>query len=113
MLDQSYAEQLHETFGSRVIGTSYQGELHSSQVRFVDGPEAQRAYAQLEALETEMRDTGIVYTCPPGQHDELGISCMMLARAAGHPHLPHWVSAGLASRRPRPQRQKFGWRAFT
>jgi len=25
-------------------------------------------------LETELRDTGVVYTCPPGLHDGLGIS---------------------------------------
>jgi len=29
-------------------------------------------------LETEIRESGIVYSCPPGQHDDLGISCAML-----------------------------------
>src|SRR5262245_4572450 len=47
-------------------------ELHSGQVRFVDGPESRRAYGQLEALETELRDSGIVYKCAAGQHDDLG-----------------------------------------
>jgi hypothetical protein len=30
-----------------------------------------------------MRETGVVYTCPPGQHDDLGISCAILAWAYG------------------------------
>jgi len=38
-----------------------------------------------------MRETGVVYTCPPGQHDDLGISRAMLAWPARHPHLEHWV----------------------
>ena len=29
----------------------------------------------------------MVYTCLPGRHDDLGISCAMLAWAARHPHL--------------------------
>ena len=29
---------------------------------------------QLMALETELRDSGIVYTYPPGHHDRLSIS---------------------------------------
>ena len=87
--------------------------MQSGQVRFVDGPEARRAYAQLEALETEMRESGMVCNCPPGQHHDLGISCAMLAWAAGHPHLPYWINNGAISRRPRPQRQKYGWAAFT
>ena len=144
--DASYAEQLHETFGQRVIGLHisrsgdgmtferrrvgagsllvytigrtyllerFHGELQSGQVRFVPGKESQRAYAQLAELETELRETGTVYKCLPGHQDDLGVSCAMLAWAAGHPHLPHWMNTSLASRRPRPQRQKFGWAAFT
>ena len=49
--------------------------LQAGQVCFADGPEARRAYAQLESLEPEMREAGIVYKCLPGQHDDLGISC--------------------------------------
>ena len=79
------------------IGRTYliellHSELQAHQVRFVDGPANQRAYAQLERLETEMRETGVVYSCPPGQHDDLGISCAMLAWAARHPHLEYWVA---------------------
>jgi hypothetical protein len=52
----------------------------------VDEPTVRRAYEQLVNLETEMRETGIVYTsCPSGQHHDLGISLAMLAWAARHP----------------------------
>ena len=57
-------------------------DLHAGRVCFADGPDARRAYGQLEALEPEMRETGIVYKCPPGHHDDLGISCAMLNWAA-------------------------------
>jgi hypothetical protein len=49
-----------------------------------------------------MRESGTVYTCPPGQHDDLGISCAMLAWAAGHPleilSQHRYVRAGRAGR---------------
>jgi len=51
--------------------------------------------------------------CPPGQHDDLGISCAMLAWAARHPHLSAWVDTALFAHRPRRPRQTFGWNAFT
>ena len=144
--DTSYAEQLMETFGPRVIGVhigrhgdGMQGErrpigrgsvliyhvgrshlleaLHSGlqagQVCFADGPEARRAWAQLELLEPEMREAGIVYKCLPGQHDDLGISCAMLNWAARHPHLNYWMGNLVAARRPRRPRQTHGWGAFT
>ena len=86
--------------------------LQSGQVRIVDGPTMRRAYEQLMALETELRESGIVYSCPPGQHDDLGISCAMLAWAAHHPHLGSWVRIAMSARRPRRPRQNFsslGW----
>jgi hypothetical protein len=100
------------------IGRSYllellHTEMQSGQVRFVDGPMSRKAYEQLMTLETEMRESGIVYKCVSGQHDDLGISCAMLAWAARHPHLRAWVDTGLAARRPRRQRQTYSWRAFT
>ena len=107
------AAMLVYTIGRTYLIELFHAELQADQVRIVDGAASQRAYAQLEALETEMRETGVVYTCPPGQHDDLGISCAMLAWAARHPHLPHWINIGLASRRPRRQRQRYGWGAFT
>jgi hypothetical protein len=100
------------------IGRSYllelfHAELQANQVRFVDGPMSQRAYEQLNGLETEMRESGIIYSCPPGQHDDLGISCAMLAWAARHPHLEAWVRTASYERKPRKPRQTFGWGAFT
>ena len=76
-----------------------------SRVRFADGAEAQRAYAQLEALEPEMRESGMIYKCLPGQYDDLGISCAMLNWAARHPHLDGWMRDMVAARRPKPRRQ--------
>ena len=80
-------------------------DLQVGRVCFADGPEARRAYAQLEALEPEMREGGIVYKCLPGQHDDLGISCAMLNWAAHHPHLQRWMGNMVAARRPRRRPQ--------
>jgi len=144
--DSSYAEQLFETFGARVIGVHISrhgigmeaerrpvgrgnilvyhvgrshlleallSELHAGRLCFADGPAARRAYAQLEALEPEMRESGMAYKCLPGQHDDLGISIAMLNWAARHPHLQYWIGNMLAARRPRRPQQSFGWGAFT
>jgi hypothetical protein len=92
---------------------SLHSAMQADEVRFADGPEARRAYAQLEALEPEMRESGVVYKCLPGQHDDLGISCAMLNWAARHPHLGCWMGDLAAARRPRRPRQTFGWSAFT
>jgi hypothetical protein len=86
--------------------------LQSRQVRIVDGPTTRRAYQQLMGLEIEMRDSGIVYSCPPGQHDDLGISCAMLTWAARHPDLSYWVRTAWSARRPRrspPKISPLGW----
>jgi hypothetical protein len=144
--DTSYAEQLLETFGPRVIGVhmsrhgngmqverrpvgrgsvpvyhvgrshlleALHSDLQAGRLCFADAPQARRAYAQLEALEPEMREGGIVYKCLPGQHDDLGISCAMLNWAARHPHLEWWMGNMVAARRPRRPRQTYGWAAFT
>ena len=81
----------HLPVGRSHLLEALHSDLHSGQVCFADGPEARRAYAQLEALEPEMREGGIVYKCLPGQHDDLGISCAMLNWAARHPHLERWI----------------------
>ena len=78
------------------IGRNYllehlRAEIASDQVRIVDTPNSRRAFEQLVRLETEMRESGTVYTCPSGQHDDLGISLAMLVWAARHPHLESWV----------------------
>jgi hypothetical protein len=87
-------------------------ELQSDQVRFADGPATRRAYEQLANLELELRETGMIYTCPVGLHDDLGISCAMLCWAARHAHLQYWQRSWEAGRRPRRPRQapsSLGW----
>jgi hypothetical protein len=104
------------TIGRSYLLELFHAELQADQVRFVDGPMSLRAYEQLNGLETEFRDSGIVYSCPSGQHDDLGISCAMLAWAARHPHLSEWVRISERSRiirKPRRPSQTFGWEAFT
>jgi hypothetical protein len=100
------------TIGRTYLIELFHSEMQSDQIRIVDGPTSRRAYQQLMSLETEMRESGIVYTCPPGQHDDLGISCAMLAWAARHPHVQRWFDTALAARRPRRAEQPFGWGAF-
>lgn len=65
------------------------------------------------ALEPEQRDSGVVYKCPPGQHDDLGMSLAMLAWAAQHVHLDRWQQPIFDALRPRRQRQTPSWAAFT
>jgi hypothetical protein len=101
------------TIGRSYLLKLFHAELQADQVRFVDGPMSKRAYEQLNGLETEMREGGIIYSCPPGQHDDLGISCAMLAWAARHPYLSNWVGPALSARKPRRRRRTFGWEAFT
>ena len=99
------------TVGRTYLLELYHSELQADEVRIVDGPTSRVAYQQLMELETEIRDTGIVYSCLPGRHDDLGISCAMLAWAARHPQ--SWVGSALSARRPRRPRQSYGWGAFT
>ena len=144
--DASYADNLFETFGPRVIGLQigrygngmeyerrpvkhtamlvYQigrnyllehlrAQIDTGQVRIVDTPNSRRAFDQLVRLETEMRDSGLVYRCPSGQHDDLGISLAMLVWAAQHLHLESWVNIANRARQPRRVRQapssSLGW----
>jgi hypothetical protein len=105
------ASMLIYTVGRSHLLELLHSELQSDLVRMVDDPMSRRAYEQLMNLETELRESGIVYKCLPGQHDDLGISCAMLAWAARHPHLQHWTGV-LAPRRHRA-RQQFNWSAVT
>lgn len=105
---------LFYTIGRTHLLERFHTEMQNDQVRFVDGPMSRLAYEQLTNLQTERRDTGLVFTCPPGKHDDLGISCAILAWAAGHPHLPEWARILERSRIIRkPRRQSHGWGAFT
>jgi len=107
------ASMLIYTIGRSYLLELFHSELQADQVRFVDGPMSKRAYEQLNGLETEFRESGIVYSCPPGQHDDLGISCAMLAWAARHPHLSEWVRISERSRIIRKPRPKVSWEAWT
>ena len=84
-------------------------ELRSDLVRFADDAMMRRTYEQLANLEVEFRESGTVYICPAGQHDDLGITCAMLAWAARHRHLEALMRNLQAARRPRRPREKFNW----
>ena len=90
------------TIGRSYLLELFHTELQSNLVRFATGPATRRAYEQLAKLELAFRDSGMVYNCPVGLHDDLGISCAMLAWAARHPHLPFW----LRTLEPKPRRIK-------
>ena len=100
------------TIGRTYLIELFHAELQSDLVRLAEGP-LRQAYDQLANLELEYRESGAVYTCPPGKHDDLGISCAMLAWAARHRHLETWLRNLEVARRPRRSGQKFNWGAFT
>src|SRR5690242_6423537 len=76
--------------------------MSDNQLRILHGPVAMQAYEQLMMLELDMRETGIVYRCPSGQHDDLAISLAMMVWAASHPHLHVWMRALEPRRPPKP-----------
>jgi hypothetical protein len=78
-------------------------ELYDNKVRILDGAGSRRAYEQLARLEMEYRQSGTIYDCPSGRHDDLAISCAILVWAAQHPHLEHWMRV-LEPRVPRTAR---------
>ena len=84
--------------------------MSDNQLRILPGPAALQAYEQLMMLEVDLRESGMVYHCPSGHHDDLAISLAMLVWAACHPHLPYWMRA-LEPRRP-PKPEPYGWEAF-
>ena len=104
---------LVHTIGRTQLIEGFHTEMQNGQVRFVDGPMSRRAFEQLVNLQPEMRESGIAYTCPPGKHDDLGISCAMLAWAARHPDLREWVQISQRSWIIRKRKPAHGWGAFT
>jgi hypothetical protein len=100
------------TIGRAYLLELYQSILQMGKVKLVDNEMSRRAFEQLANLETEFRESGVVYTCASAQHDDLGISCAMLVWFARHPHLEHWFRNLEALHRPRPRRDQFGWKSF-
>ena len=79
------------TIGRTFLIELFHAELQSDLVRLTPDPMVRQAYEQLANLELELKEGGAVYTCPPGKHDDLGISVAMLTWAARHPHVPSLV----------------------
>ena len=75
-------------------------ELNNNKVGILDGTASWRAYEQLLMLEMEYRQSGVIYGCASGRHDDLAISCAIVVWAAQHPHLSYWCRA----LEPRPRR---------
>jgi hypothetical protein len=101
------------TIGRTYLIELFHAELQSDLVRFAEGPLMRQAYGQFADLELEYRESGAIYTCPQSKHDDLAISCAMLAWAARHLHLKTWLRNLEVARRPRRSGQKFNWGAFT
>jgi hypothetical protein len=101
------------TVGRSHLIERFHSLMATRMVRFVKGPMSERAFAQLADLQTEMRESGTVYRTLPGHHDDLGISCCMLAFAAQHPHLRYWMTNAFAERMPRPPQPKITSAAWT
>ena len=97
------------TIGRSYLLELFHTQLQSNSVRLAGGPGVRRAYEQLANLEAEFRENGRVYSCPTGQHDDLGMSCAMLAWAAQHPHLEVWLRNLQAAMRPRKPKEPFNW----
>jgi hypothetical protein len=100
------------TIGRTYLFDILHAAFNADQVRIVDEPASRLAYEQLAELEIELRESGRVYKCLPGQHDDLGISCAMLAFAARHAHLPRWMrflEPPQAFRKLRPAPSALGW----
>jgi hypothetical protein len=84
--------------------------LHDNTVRLLDGAACRRAYEQLTTLEMEYRQSGTIYGCPSGRHDDLAISAAMAVWALEHPHLEYWMRALEPRRVSKPQQH--GWAPF-
>jgi hypothetical protein len=83
-------------------------EMQNETVRIRHGVNSVRAYEQLTRLEIEFKQDRMVYKCPLGHHDDLAMSCAMLAWAAQHPHrevvLAFGTVASCAQQTARPER---------
>jgi hypothetical protein len=99
--------------GRTFLIESLHSEFQADRVRLGNSDGVRRAFQQLADLELEYRDTGKVYQCASGRHDDLGISLAMLCWAARHPHLTAWTRNMEAARRPRRPKKEANWLAWT
>jgi hypothetical protein len=96
--------------GRTVLIQRHLAELERGEIKIVNNAMSRLACQQLADLVVEDGDSGHIYKCASGRHDDLGISCAIVAWAARHPHLEAWVRTASYERKPR---QTFGWGAFT
>jgi len=98
------------TIGRTYLFDHLHRDFDHDSVRILPSADSMRAYEQLMSLDVDVRDSGRIYRCPPGQHDDLAISCAMVSWAARHPHLEYWKRALM----PRRRRQEASdvWKAF-
>jgi hypothetical protein len=87
-------------------------DFRTAQIRLTGGSMARRLYEQLNSLEVEQKESGKIYKCLPGKHDDLAISAAMLNWAIRHPHFLTWARPIDVQHRPRPHRQKYGMKSF-
>ncbi len=101
------------SIGRTTLIEKYLAEMERGDMRIVNNEGSRRAFQQLADLEVVDKETGRFYNCVSGRHDDLGISCAMLAWAARHPHLPNWVRIYEQSRIIRKPKPKVSWAAWT
>lgn len=106
-----HGSMLVYTIGRTYLFDLLLAQFQASQVRLSQSADVRRAFEQLALLEIEQRETGFIYTCANGQHDDLAISMAMIAWAVGHPHSRSWANA--LERRQRKPREKISWAAWT
>ena len=99
--------------GRTYLFDHYHNLLATDMVRLAKSPDSERTYQQLNNLQMELRDTGKVYSCLPGQHDDLAISCCMLAWACRHTHVQFWKTSAFTDRMPQPRSTPINWGAWT
>jgi hypothetical protein len=100
------------TIGRTQLFDNLHTALDGGRIRLADGDAARRAYQQLANLDVEIRETGRYYKCPPGEHDDLGVSCAMLLHIALHRHVAVWRQHFLEPRpvyKPPPAPGPQGW----
>ena len=101
------------SIGRTTLIENYLAEMERGDMRIVNNEVSRGAYQQLAELEVVDKDTGHFYNCVSGRHDDLGISCAMLAWAARHPHLREWVLIFEQSRIIRKPKPNVSWAAWT